>query len=69
MAEFSYNNSVSSTTKLSPFFANYGFNPCYEILAKRIPQSEELKDYSSHLRKLDKYLQSEITYAQAVQLE
>ncbi|CAJ2511913.1 Uu.00g075380.m01.CDS01 [Anthostomella pinea] len=27
LAEFALNNSVSSTTKFSPFFANYGWNP------------------------------------------
>ena len=27
LAEFAYNNSVHSTTKSSPFFANYGYHP------------------------------------------
>ena len=27
MAEFAYNNSVTTSTGLSPFYANYGFNP------------------------------------------
>ena len=27
LAEFSYNNAVQDSIKLSPFFANYGFNP------------------------------------------
>ena len=26
MAEFSYNNSIHASTKVSPFFANYGFH-------------------------------------------
>jgi len=27
VAEFAYNNSVTADTGLSPFYANYGFNP------------------------------------------
>jgi hypothetical protein len=27
MAEFAYNNSVTTATGLSPFYANYGFHP------------------------------------------
>lgn len=30
VAEFAYNNSPHATTKVSPFFANYGFNPNWE---------------------------------------
>ena len=31
-AEISYNNSLHSSTKFSPFFANYGFNPHLNII-------------------------------------
>ena len=31
MVEFSYNNSIHASTKVSPFFANYGFHPCFNI--------------------------------------
>jgi hypothetical protein len=27
MAEFAYNNSTTTATGLSPFYANYGFHP------------------------------------------
>ena len=31
MAEFAYNNSIHASTKVSPFFANYGFHPRFSI--------------------------------------
>ena len=31
MAEFSYNNSIHASTKVSPFIANYGFHPRFSI--------------------------------------
>jgi hypothetical protein len=31
MAEFPYNNTASATTKMTPFFANYGFHPKYTL--------------------------------------
>ena len=31
MAEFAYNNSIHASTKVSPFFANYGFHPRFNI--------------------------------------
>ena len=31
MADFAYNNSIHASTKVSPFFANYGFHPRFNI--------------------------------------
>ena len=31
LAEFPYNNSIHASTKVSPFFANYGFHPRFNI--------------------------------------
>ena len=31
MAKFVYNNCIHGSTKVSPFFANYGFHPCFSI--------------------------------------
>jgi hypothetical protein len=37
MAQFTYNNTVHSTTRETPFFANYGYNP----VLIREPQNKE----------------------------
>jgi hypothetical protein len=68
MAEFAYNNTVPSSTQLSPFFANYGFNPRYTLEPRRgtTPISlTEIKDIKDELSMLDKYLSAEMTYAQS----
>jgi hypothetical protein len=40
--EFSYNRSIHSTTKLSPFMVVYGFNPCAPIDLLPLPPSKIL---------------------------
>ena len=37
LAEFAYNNAIQESTKMSPFFANYGFHP--RFLAESRPTS------------------------------
>ena len=70
-AEFSYNNSVSAATKVSPFFANYGYNPRFQILARngRQPESLELKDFCNNNKNLENFIKSEIRYAQEIASE
>ena len=70
MAEFAYNNTISATTGVTPFWANYGYHPRYEILRgseKATP--EKLVEYTELLQGLDKYLKDEIKYAQGAQEE
>ena len=45
LAEYAYNSAISETTKMSPFYANYGFKPkqSFEPIGKiqyQNPQSE-----------------------------
>jgi hypothetical protein len=43
-AKFAYNNTAHASTKISPFFANYGFHPMFslEILGDSVnPLAEE----------------------------
>lgn len=50
LAEFTYNNSVHTTTKLSPFEANYGFNPLDPSSVPRV--STNIPAAVEHLEKL-----------------
>jgi len=44
MAEFSFNNTINASTKMTPFFVNSGFNPRFELitpLESSVPSVEE----------------------------
>lgn len=71
LAEFSFNNSWSSVTRVTPFFANYGFNPRYQILARSENRYEsvELTEFRQNLEKLEDFIKSEIRYAQEIAAE
>lgn len=71
MAEFKYNNTLSGAIGMTPFFANYGYHPRYELGVKpeSSPTPEILKDYQDQMRKLDDYLRAEMKYAQGIQAE
>src|SRR5690606_18002120 len=72
MAECCHNNTVSSTTGVTPFFANYGYHPRYEIFPNQnLPLStpEIIGDYVAQLAKLEDLLRSEMTLAQATYVE
>ena len=46
LAEFAANNQASETTGISPFFANYGFNPPWQdspIASQEPPNDNESK--------------------------
>lgn len=73
MAEFSYNNTISSSTGITPFVAMYGdysrYNePVYQIRRRDGPRphtSAELKEFAENLGSLNEYLRREMTLAQA----
>ena len=72
IAEFSYNNTVSATIGIMPFFALYGQHHRYTMkprLNQKILAPEALKEWAKELGKLKSYLYSEIKYSQAVQAE
>ena len=72
MAEFSYNNTISATTGITPFFALYGQHPRYIIKPRpnqKLPEPSTLKEWADQLTKLNSYLYAEMKYVQAVQSE
>ena len=68
-AEFCYNNTVSSTTKQTPFFANYGYHPNNDIAHSKqnTKPTPEVHEYITRLTELQETLRHEIRYAQETQ--
>jgi hypothetical protein len=68
-AEFSFNNTQSASTGMTPFFANFGYHPRADALPKRersdVPAATDLVNELDDLRTL---LKLELERAQAVQV-
>ena len=62
LAEFSYNNTVSSTTNVTPFFANYGYHPNLDLdtIPGTAPNTPDFQADATKLQRLNNYLRSEI---------
>ena len=50
ICEYVYNNSITSATKFSPFYANYGFNPRTNWLTDVEPCNPSSKLYAHYLK-------------------
>ncbi|XP_053571514.1 uncharacterized protein LOC128661265 [Bombina bombina] len=50
MAEFSYNNSISTSTKMTPFFATYGYNPSTIAISHAPVSCPSITDFTSTLK-------------------
>ena len=74
MAEFAANANVSTSMKMSPFFANYRFHPRMSFdPASKTPEPQstreavlrkKVKQMANHMEKLWNYLQDELTLLQ-----
>jgi len=64
LAEFAYNNAPSSTTGVSPFFANKGYHPNLLVYPERDIASSRARDFVTDLDKLQSTLKEEIANAQ-----
>ena len=63
-AEFAYNNALSATTSVSPFFANKGYHPNITVYPERDIASSRARDFAVDLDELQITLKAEISTAQ-----
>ena len=64
LAEFAYNNALSATTGVSPFFANKGYHPNITVYPERDIASSRACDFAVDLDELQITLKAEISAAQ-----
>jgi transposase InsO family protein len=68
LAEFAANSAYSETTKVSPFFANYGFHPVMgfePIHTAESPAARDAKEFAEHMQKVTDFVRAEMLSAQA----
>jgi len=66
LSEFAYNNGYQETIKNTPFFANYGINPEYEIIGHLIQGKQTKRE---EMTQLHESLRNEMVAAQLPQKE
>lgn len=67
-AEFAGNSQVSETTRVSPFFALYGFEPQFGFEPVQPDARPAVRDaalFADQMRRIHEYCKTEITAAQA----
>lgn len=65
VAEFAYNNATHSATQVSPFFANYGYNPKATLSLDVSVPDPTAHDFTKPLSDLHDYCREQIAIAQA----
>ena len=64
LAEFAYNNALSATTRISPFFANKGYHPNISVHLEHDLTSAHAREFAVDLDELHQELQKQISAAQ-----
>ena len=60
LAEFAYNDSINSSTKLTPFQVDNGQNPIRPVMASTDSLSPSIKDYFNNINVYSKIARDEI---------
>ena len=63
IAELSYNNKIHASIKVSPFFANYGFNPRMGVELHRQTRVEAADDFTKRMKFIHEEAQAALTKA------
>jgi galactose mutarotase-like enzyme len=70
ITEFCYNNTQIKTTRVIPFYANYGYHPYFKLdLGSVYAEAPEVSEYSIALNNLHAELRAKIAYAQVAHME
>jgi len=64
LAEFAYNNALSMTTSVSPFFTNKGYHPNITVHSEHDIASFRAHNFAIDLNELQNILKAEISVAQ-----
>jgi transposase InsO family protein len=64
LAELAYNNSRHASTRQTPFFANYGYHPRFEIQSPTTPMVPSAESRVAQIQKIHHHLVTELTKAQ-----
>ena len=64
LAEFTYNNTKHASTTISPFFANYGYHPRFQLRVTNENKSPSAESYVETLRKVHIAMQEDLKLAQ-----
>jgi len=64
LTEFAYNNALSATTSVSPFFTNKGYHPNITVHPKHDIASSQAHNFAIDLNELQSTLKAEISAAQ-----
>ena len=65
LAEFAYNNAPSTTTRISPFYANKGYHPNISVHLEKELASGKAQEFAINLDELHTTLKEQIRTAQS----
>ena len=65
-AEFAYNNATHASTKMTPFYANYGYCPCFEFKPSTHTEVPAADDHVAKMQDITQMLTTELELAQGI---